>query len=198
MLPEWFEKNFSNVAAIHEHDIRSARLNHIYIQFKGTTRCQKAFCYSGAYIWNFIVSHIETDCAIGTLKKLCTALVLNSKEQLSNWISTNMNIFQQIWIDWHMIWGLEQEGGSLIAPMVLAHPLHHIDNRSRNRHRHLWVGWCVSSWWPLFLSRRSVLIYIYIYMLYMSSVFFGWSIVSCSLMIDNSLIPGCLWLLAFV
>ena len=28
-----------------------------------------------------------------------------------------------------MIFGLEQEGGSLIAPMALAHPLHPIDNR---------------------------------------------------------------------
>ena len=32
-----------------------------------------------------------------------------------------------------MSFGLEQEGGSLIAPMALAHPLHPIDNRSRNR-----------------------------------------------------------------
>ena len=85
-----------------------------------------------------------------------------------------------IWIDWHMIFGLEQEGGSLIAPMALAHPLHPIDNRSRNRRRNLWVG-------PLFPSRRSVLIYMYIYMqflfFYMSSVFFGLPIVSCFLMI---------------
>ena len=68
-----------------------------------------------------------------------------------------------IWIDWHMIFGLEQEGGSLIAPMALAHPLHPIDNRSRNRRRNLWVGWCVSSWWPLFPTGSSVLIYINIY-----------------------------------
>ena len=44
-----------------------------------------------------------------------------------------------------MIFGLEQEGGSLIAPMALAHPLHPIDNRSRNKRRDLWVGRCVSS-----------------------------------------------------
>ena len=62
-----------------------------------------------------------------------------------------------------MIFGLEQESGSLIAPMALAHPLHPIDNRSRNKRRNLWVGWCVSSWWPWFPSRRSVFIYIYIY-----------------------------------
>ena len=47
--------------------------------------------------------------------------------------------------------------------MTLAHPLHAIDNRSRNKRRNLWVGWCVSSWWPWFPYRCSVLIYIYIY-----------------------------------
>ena len=62
-----------------------------------------------------------------------------------------------------MIFGLEQEGGSLIAPMALAHPLHPIDNRSRNKRRNLWVGRCVSSWWPWFPSRSSVLVYMYIY-----------------------------------
>ena len=70
-----------------------------------------------------------------------------------------------IWIDWHMIFGLEQEGGGLIAPMALAHPLHPIDNRSRNKRRNLWVGWCVSSWWPLFPSRSSVFIYIYAFLI---------------------------------
>ena len=62
-----------------------------------------------------------------------------------------------------MNFGLEQEGGSLMAPMGLAHPLHPIDNRSRNKRRNLWVGRCVSSWWPWFPSRSSVLIYMYIY-----------------------------------
>ena len=54
------------------------------------------------------------------------------------------------------VFGLEQEGGSLIAPMALAHPLHPIDNRSRNKRWNLWVGRCVSSWWPWFPSRSSV------------------------------------------
>ena len=66
-----------------------------------------------------------------------------------------------------MIFGLKQEGGSLIAPMALAHPLHPIHNRSRNKCRNLWVGRCVSSWWPWFPSRSSVLIiYIYVHSLY--------------------------------
>ena len=39
----------------------------------------------------------------------------------------------------------------------------HFDNRSRNKRRNLWVGRCVSTWWPWFPSRSSVLIYIYVY-----------------------------------
>ena len=58
------------------------------------------------------------------------------------------------WID--MIFGLEQEGGSLITPIALAHPLHPIDNRSKNKRRNLWVGRCVFSWWPWFPSRSYV------------------------------------------
>ena len=34
---------------------------------------------------------------------------------------------------------------------------------SRNKRRNLWVGRCVSSWWPWFPSRSSVLIYMYVY-----------------------------------
>ena len=62
------------------------------------------------------------------------------------------------------------------------------------------VGWMMcSSWWPLSPSRSSVLIYIYIYIciFYMSSVFFWFT--NCVLLSDdNTLIPGCLWLLTFV
>ena len=47
-------------------------------------------------------------------------------------IDKNSSTAYVIWMDWHMIFGLEQEGGSLIAPMALAHPLHPIENRSRN------------------------------------------------------------------
>ena len=82
-----------------------------------------------------------------------------------------------IWIGWHMIFGLEQEGGSLIAPMALAYPLHPIDNRSRNRRRNLWIGWCVSSWLPLFPSRSSVLIHVYIYIYICSSIWVLFSLV---------------------
>ena len=81
-------------------------------------------------------------------------------------------IFYTLWIHWLMRFWLEQEGGSLIIPVSLAHPLHPINSRSRNKRRNLWVGWRFSSWWPLFPPRNSVLIYIYLYVciLYTSSV----------------------------
>ena len=106
-------------------------------------------------------------------------------------------------MDWHMIFGLEQEGGSLIALMALAHPLHPIDNRSRNKRRNLWVGRCVSSWWPWFPSRSSVLIYMYIYMcmyipytssvtghIYNGSVIQYWRSCTPSLSIGECAVPG--------
>ena len=93
MLPDLFEIFFCNAASVHEHSTRSACLNYIYVKFKGTTRGQKAFSYSGARIWNLILSHIETDCAIGTFKKLFAKLLLNSKEDLlSIWIWINVVI----------------------------------------------------------------------------------------------------------
>ena len=41
-----------------------------------------------------------------------------------------------------MSFGLKQDGGSLITPMALTHPLHPINSRSRNKRRNLWVGRC--------------------------------------------------------
>ena len=64
-----------------------------------------------------------------------------------------------------MTFGLEQEGGSLIAPMVLAHPLHPNDNRSRNRRRNLCVGCCVSFLLMIFAPVQNLCVNIYIYAL---------------------------------
>ena len=44
----------------------------------------------------------------------------------------------------------------LITPMALAHPLHPIRSRSRNKRRNRWAGWCVSSWWPWFWPEFSI------------------------------------------
>ena len=80
-----------------------------------------------------------------------------------------------IWIDWHMIFGLEQEGGNLIAPMALAHPLHPVDKRLSNSSRNLWVGWYVASWWPV--QKLCVNIYIYMYIYICSSIWVLFSLV---------------------
>ena len=64
----------------------------------------------------------------------------------------------------------EQEGGSLIAPMALAHPLHPIDNRSRNRRQNLWVG-CFFLLTFVAVQKLCVYIYIYIY-IYMQDIYF--------------------------
>ena len=77
------------------------------------------------------------------------------------------------WIDTWFLDSNRRVHGSLIAPMALAHPLHPIDNRSRNKRRNLWVGLCVSSWWPWFRPEalcKYICIYIYMYFPYTSSV----------------------------
>ena len=63
--------------------------------------------------------------------------------------------------------------GVLITPMALAHPLHPITNRSRDKRRNLWLGWCVYSWRPWFWS--------------VYSVYHIHTIFSCTLSIQNNL-----------
>ena len=65
-------------------------------------------------------------------------------------------------MDCHMIFRLEQEGGSLIAPMALAHPLHPIDNRSQAPKP---VGWtmCFLLMTLVPVQKLCVNIYVYIY-----------------------------------
>ena len=69
------------------------------------------------------------------------------------------------------------------------------------------VGWMICFLLTTFVPVQklcvNIYIYIYIYkyiyiLFYMSSVFFALLIVSCSLMINNCIIPGCFWLLSFV
>ena len=59
------------------------------------------------------------------------------------------------------------------VPMALAHPLYPIRSRSRNKHRILWVGWCVSAWRPCFWSVCSI--YYYIHNMYYSCILSNWN-----------------------
>ena len=45
---------------------------------------------------------------------------------------------------------------SIKYSLALAHHLHPIKIRSRSKRRNLWVGWCVSSWWPWFWPVYSI------------------------------------------
>ena len=52
--------------------------------------------------------------------------------------------------------------------MALVHPLHPIKHKSWNKRRNLWVGWCISSWWPRLWSINSI--YHYIHTVYYSYI----------------------------
>ena len=63
-----------------------------------------------------------------------------------------------LWIDHSMSLELERKDGSLVTPMALAHPLHPIRSRSKNKRWDPWDGRCVSSWWLEVWSRSSIYI----------------------------------------
>ena len=100
--------------------------------------------------------------SINCCKKLSFAMItqLRSLELLTAKTPLLHMLYYMNWLT-HDLW-TRTGGVSLITPMALAHPLHPIDNRSRNRRQNLRVGWYVSSWWPLFRWRSFVLIFIYI------------------------------------
>ena len=145
----------------------TVRLGPLKFSLRDTIDHHGLSIYYGHYTASIICC--KKNHSIATITRLRSLELLTTKSPLLHML---------YYMNW-LIFGLEQEGGSLIAPMALAHPLHPIDNRSKNRRRNLWVGWRASSWWPLFPSRSSV--YIYIYMLfymsyYMSYVFFGYQL----------------------
>ena len=100
-----------------------------------------------------------------------------------------------------MIFGLEPEGGGLIAPMALAHPLHLIHNRSRNKRQNL----CIYTTGVSFSIGEAAphhVLYDCISREYAvpgrnATFCFLW-FTNCVLLFDKSLILGCLWPLVFV
>ena len=78
-------------------------------------------------------------------------------------------ICSNILVDYAMIFGLEQEDGSVITPMVLAHLPHPFGRRSRNKRWDLWLGWCICPWRPRFRSVYSICYHIHT--MYNSSAF---------------------------
>ena len=68
MLPELFVDMFTPVRNIHDYNTRTATEHHLYVTFHGTTRSQKCIRYSGAHIWNFILTKMDPHCSIGVFK----------------------------------------------------------------------------------------------------------------------------------
>ena len=94
-------------------------------------------------------------------RSLKTALV-NSCASKIEMIDTknSFTAYIVIYIYWlHNGFGLEHGDGSFITPMALAHALHPVRSRLRNKCRNLWVRWktwCVSSWRPWFCPIYSI------------------------------------------
>ena len=82
ITPDVFDNFFRNISAIHQHNTRNATQKHLYITYRGTTRGQKTFSYSGRHIWNFIIKNINPNCAIDSLLKMSRQLFLVSNDDV--------------------------------------------------------------------------------------------------------------------
>ena len=84
MLPELFVDFFSNVTDLHHYDTRHANRNSIYVTFHSSTRGQQSFSHCGPRIWNFILSSMMPNCAIGLFKTASHQLFLKSECDVIN------------------------------------------------------------------------------------------------------------------
>ena len=122
------------------------------------------------------ISYIITDrlCILVTILPLSTvAKVVLQITSLKLLIPQVYCICNNAWIAYVMAFGIEQQDGSLINPLALVHPLHAIRNRSKNKHRNLWAGRCVSSWWLWIWSVNSV--YYHIHIVYYRYILSNWN-----------------------
>ena len=76
MLPELFVDMFTPVRIIHDYNTRAATEHHLYVTFHGTTRSQKCISYSGAHVWNFILTKMDPHCSIGLFKSTFRKLLM--------------------------------------------------------------------------------------------------------------------------
>ena len=84
MLPELFVDFFSNVTDLHHYNTRHANRNSIYVTFHSSTRGQQSFSHCGPRIWNFILSSMMPNCAIGLFKTASRQLFLKSECDVIN------------------------------------------------------------------------------------------------------------------
>ena len=108
--------------------------------------------YSGHYTTSINCCKTIFNCSDSKITKF---EIIDTKSSTTSSVA----IYQLI-MYFFFFFGLEQEYGSWITPMALAHPLHPVRSRLRNKHWNMWVG-CVSSWRPWFWSIYSIHYYIH-------------------------------------
>ena len=74
MLPSIFDDMFRYVNEIHGHFTRTSA--NLFVPFSRTSRGQKLIFYIGPTTWNYVISKINTDCAISTFKNIYVLCVV--------------------------------------------------------------------------------------------------------------------------
>ena len=142
-----------------------------YISTLVYSYCEKAFCI-------LLLIHVSKLLCVISLLFLCFRLFIMVKYEGWLWMTEKdrHSMVSYNLIDTCMIFGLEQGGGGgVIAPMALAHSLHLIDNRSRNKRRNLWVGrWVFLLMTLVPVQKLCINIYIYICVCVCVSAFLIW------------------------
>ena len=76
MLPELFLDMLTPVRNIHDFNTRAATEHNLYVTFHGTTRSRKCIRYSGAHVWNFILTKMDPHRSIGVFKSTCRIILM--------------------------------------------------------------------------------------------------------------------------
>ena len=92
MLPEMFNIYFNKIEDTHSYNTRKSAANHLYVDFRSTSRGQKSCIYSNSVIWNFILDNLDPNCAIGSFKKQSHLLFLNKQTDILKW-----NFYHSTW-----------------------------------------------------------------------------------------------------
>ena len=66
MLHEIFDIYFNKIEETHSYNIRKSVANHLYVDFRSTSRGQKSSIFSSSIIWNFTLDNLDPKCAIGS------------------------------------------------------------------------------------------------------------------------------------
>ena len=92
MLPEMLNIHFNKIEDTHSNNTRKSATNHLYVDFRSTSRGQKSSIYNSSVILNFILDNLDPNCAIGSFKKQSHLLFLNTQTDNLKW-----NLYHSTW-----------------------------------------------------------------------------------------------------